>query len=203
MFLVIKRAASHDGVVTFDSFAKRQEDLAIYRRQSNLCVNQCARLVQAVPCTTASCVCPIYNRATSADIRSCTNCLISAGSTYLASNITLISEICNHCQTPCDGTLTEYLQANNFCVTDSCTCSYLEQLEPSSITNCANCMKAFDKGNATAVYIFAEQCGIFSAAAASSFIASVRSSATRFDANGWWRIIFGSVSSIVCLFVWP
>lgn len=155
---------------------------SIHKRQ-DFCIEECASLAGVLFCSTLDCFCPIWNSASPSFIESCAVCL--EGSSQ-ASNITLLNTVCSRCESPCNATGNALLQtAFAFCDSVSCSCPYLEQVDPSSITECASCVGKYERNNATALMQAAEECGIISPSAEASFVASLKSGSCRVEINLW------------------
>jgi hypothetical protein len=164
-------------------FDKRDEHVAqLYHRAVN-CTPPCQTIMTALECTTADCLCSMFQTINSTSLSDCVNCLEPVRPT-LAGNITLFANVCSKCQSICSGSLSAYLQTNacNSSAIDSpCVCSLFDPVGATAITACASCIQPFDQFDSMRLLVSAQQCGIISGgnpSASASVSASAPASTT-------------------------
>ena len=135
----------------------RHELTHLNRRQFNNCTPQCAPVGQALAYNNTPCLCPIFNIA-GLEVDACTSCLQPV-EPLVASNITLLSQVCLHCQSQCSTTLTAYIGALA-CNSTACECALYVPVGGAAISACANCANTFNPAIAAGLIQIAEQCNI-------------------------------------------
>jgi hypothetical protein len=142
------------------------------RQVPSNCTTPCAPFLGFAACNTTDCICAPFNSAAPGAVMACTSCL-QPSLPYIASNLTLISNVCSKCLGPCNATLAAYIQSLE-CSNTTCACASFAPAGGPAIQACGTCVEGFDPENGEGVIEFAQECGITvnSSSSASSASAS-------------------------------
>lgn len=164
----------------------------VHKRQFEICTSECDPFGQILQCFSADCICPILNSTDPSLLTTCTNCLESNNST-LGGNMTLLAKVCTKCENPCMGVIDQAFQSSTTCLDFYCTCQLFDALSSTDITTCASCIHKIDSGDAITLVKLAQQCGIISASAASSLIASISNMCSQLEVDLFGKVFWISV----------
>ena len=140
----------------------------LYRRQLGACASECSSVASVLTScnATTQCVCSTINSAGPTAVTACVTCLEPIAPS-IASNISLVAEVCSMCQNQCSKTLDSYIQTLS-CNSTQCSCAAYALAGASEITTCANCVSTFSPPISTGLLEFAQECGIVPPTSASA-----------------------------------